>query len=218
MTAGFGARLRMQRERKGIGLDAIAQSTKISLGLFEALERDDASRWPSGLFRRAFIRAYANAIGLDPESTVSEFLRHFPDPADEPRTPAPETRSGADLRLTFADESRTLTVASVDALLPIRRRACAATYDAIFVLTIALLAFAVAGVFWAPFTVAAVCYYFGGVLTFGNSPGAWLIARGSRRPRRQPRVAATPPPATAALADAADHLRTLTTRHHPRAV
>ena len=62
MTTGFGARLRTARERKGIGLDAIAQSTKINVGLFDSIEHDDASRWPSGIFRRAFMRAYANAL------------------------------------------------------------------------------------------------------------------------------------------------------------
>ncbi|PYR02245.1 MAG: DUF4115 domain-containing protein, partial [Acidobacteria bacterium] len=65
MNDSFGTRLRAQRERQRIGLAAIAHSTKINVALFEALERDDVSRWPSGIFRRAFIRAYAEAVGLD---------------------------------------------------------------------------------------------------------------------------------------------------------
>src|SRR5919204_4156453 len=85
MTDSFGARLRAERERKRIALQAIAQSTKISVALLQALERDDASRWPSGIFRRAFMRSYAEAIGLDPEPIVAEFLARFPDPAGDPR-------------------------------------------------------------------------------------------------------------------------------------
>jgi hypothetical protein len=114
MTAGFGARLRSHRERRGIELDTIAQSTKIGVGILEALERDDTSRWPSGIFRRAFIRAYATAVGLDPESTLREFLERFPDPNDEWRVsddgrtrPVPRISCGVPgepFRLTLADE------------------------------------------------------------------------------------------------------------------
>src|SRR6059036_1963054 len=80
--AGFGRRLRMERERRTITLASISDNTKISQSLLEALERDDVSRWPSGIFRRSFLRAYAEAVGLDPESTLREFLECFPDPAE----------------------------------------------------------------------------------------------------------------------------------------
>jgi len=48
----------------------------------EALERDDVSHWPAGIFRRAFIRAYAHAIGLEPDVVVREFLELYPDPIE----------------------------------------------------------------------------------------------------------------------------------------
>jgi transcriptional regulator with XRE-family HTH domain len=80
MDHGFGARLRAERERRKISLDSIAATSKVSISLFKALERGDVSRWPSGIYRRAFVRAYASAIGLDPEETLREFLEHFPDP------------------------------------------------------------------------------------------------------------------------------------------
>src|SRR5580765_5520836 len=78
----FGLRLRAERERRTIALEAIAANTKISLNLLKALERDDFSRWPSGVFRRSFMRSYAEAIGLDSDSIVREFLERFPDPLD----------------------------------------------------------------------------------------------------------------------------------------
>ena len=59
----FGSRLRYERERRQIALKSIAESTKISVALLEGLERDDVSRWPSGIFRKSFIRSYAEAIG-----------------------------------------------------------------------------------------------------------------------------------------------------------
>src|SRR3954471_12455275 len=78
--------LRRERERRRIALQSISANTKISASLFEALERGDVSRWPSGIFRRSFIRAYASAIGLDAEAIAREFLEKFPDPLE---TPAP---------------------------------------------------------------------------------------------------------------------------------
>src|SRR5204862_6551309 len=75
----FGSRLRRERERRRIALSSISANTKISVALFEALERDDVSRWPSGIFRRSFVRAYARAIGLDSEATLRVFLEQFPD-------------------------------------------------------------------------------------------------------------------------------------------
>lgn len=82
MPESFGARLRQHRERRQIPLRTIAEQTKISLSLLEGLERDDVSRWPGGLFRRAFTRAYASAVGLDPEVVVREFLTVHPDPVE----------------------------------------------------------------------------------------------------------------------------------------
>jgi len=82
MSDSFGARLRYERERRQIALRSIAEGTKISAGLLEGLERDDVSRWPSGIFRRSFVRAYAEAIGLDPDSVVREFVEQYPDPLE----------------------------------------------------------------------------------------------------------------------------------------
>ena len=78
----FGSRLRYERERRQIALKSIAESTKIGITLLEGLERDDVSRWPSGIFRKCFVRSYAEAIGLDSEPIVREFVERYPDPLD----------------------------------------------------------------------------------------------------------------------------------------
>jgi cytoskeletal protein RodZ len=44
----------------------------------EALERSDLSRLPGGIFTRAFIRAYAQEVGLDPERTIQDFIAELP--------------------------------------------------------------------------------------------------------------------------------------------
>jgi transcriptional regulator with XRE-family HTH domain len=230
MTRSFGGRLRTARERKGIGLDAIAQSTKINASLFEALEQGDTSRWPSGIFRRAFIRAYAKAVGLDPEATVKEFQELFPDPFDQ--QPASVLERGesdaaaraefaADagaLRLTLADEPRISTRAAIDRLLGRWLRASAAACDLAIVIGIAAAVFATAGHFWTPFTIATVCYYFGGVLVIGNSPGVWLLAGGRIRRSSQEATAPPAPPVPASTGDETDSLERFTTRRYPKAV
>ena len=82
MPDSLGARLRYERERRQISLPSIAESTKIGLGLLQALERDDVSRWPGGIFRKSFVRAYAEAIGLNADEIVREFTERYPDPSD----------------------------------------------------------------------------------------------------------------------------------------
>ncbi len=82
MPESFGARLRQRREEQNVALITIAEETKIKLSLLEALERDDVSHWPSGIFRRAYVRAYAHAIGLCPDVVLREFLEVHPEPAE----------------------------------------------------------------------------------------------------------------------------------------
>jgi cytoskeleton protein RodZ len=77
-TVDFGSRLREARERRGVTLRQIANSTKISVAALEALERNDVSRLPGGIFSRAFVRSYALEVGLDPEATIKEFIARFP--------------------------------------------------------------------------------------------------------------------------------------------
>jgi cytoskeletal protein RodZ len=82
MPDSFGARLRHERERRQIELRSIAEGTKIGISLLEGLERDDVSRWPSGIFRKSFVRAYAEAIGVEADRVVREFVERYPDPLE----------------------------------------------------------------------------------------------------------------------------------------
>jgi transcriptional regulator with XRE-family HTH domain len=84
----FGLELRRVRERRGLSIEQVCEQTKVSVTHYAALEAGDLSRWPSGIFRRAFVRSYATAVGLDPDDTVMQFGRIFPDPADGPRAAA----------------------------------------------------------------------------------------------------------------------------------
>jgi hypothetical protein len=74
----FGPNLRRIRMQRGISIDKISAETKVAAELLVGLEKNDFSEWPTGIYARAYIRQYAYAIGVDPDSTVDEFCRWFP--------------------------------------------------------------------------------------------------------------------------------------------
>ncbi|PWT85981.1 MAG: hypothetical protein C5B57_01930 [Blastocatellia bacterium] len=74
----FGPNLKRIRVQRGVSLERISLETKVAVDVWESMERNDFTGWPSGIFARAYVRAYAMAIEVDPESTVDEFCRWFP--------------------------------------------------------------------------------------------------------------------------------------------
>jgi transcriptional regulator with XRE-family HTH domain len=186
---GFGSRLRLERERRRITLASIAADTKISHTLLEGLERDDLSRWPSGIFRRAFIRAYAQAIGLDSDLIAREFLEHFRDPAEPPRPaspdaapapapePAPEAGGDTTLRLTLADP--VMTFRPGHSLEGAGQRLVAVVCDLFVLVAIGLGFFVAFNQFWMLFAIATLAYYTGSIVLLGNTPGVFLCAHRS---------------------------------------
>src|SRR5512146_2471452 len=77
-ASDFGVRLKRAREARRVSLREIANATKISVSALEALERNDISRLPGGIFSRAFVRSYALEVGLEPEETIQDFIAQFP--------------------------------------------------------------------------------------------------------------------------------------------
>jgi transcriptional regulator with XRE-family HTH domain len=185
----LGRRLRRERERRQISLSSIAENSKIKVSLFEELERDDATHWPSGVFRRAFIRAYAEAVGLDPDATAREFLERFPDPNDPNRVigiplaaatpaaaPVPAAAAAAvpALRLTLADTARSFSGGRL--LASARSRLAAIGCDLAIVITLGLTMYLMLGTVWMPLCLALAGYYAGAILLLGNTPGVCLCA------------------------------------------
>ncbi|HEX5481387.1 MAG TPA: RodZ domain-containing protein [Terriglobia bacterium] len=79
--SSFGENLRREREMRGITLHEIADSTKISVRFLEAVETEQFSKLPGGIFARSFIRSYAGYLGLDEERVMAEF--HLAAPPQE---------------------------------------------------------------------------------------------------------------------------------------
>ena len=90
----FGERLARARDARGISLRQVSNVTRITVRALEAVERNDLSRLPGGIFTRAFVRAYAEEVGLDPEATLREFLAQCPGEGMAIPTSAPETIDG----------------------------------------------------------------------------------------------------------------------------
>ncbi|MGH9400170.1 MAG: helix-turn-helix domain-containing protein [Thermoanaerobaculia bacterium] len=85
----FGEELRRERVVRGISLEEIAQTTKISLRLLTALEKSDLSKLPAPTFTRGFIRAYAKELGIDPDEKVNAYLADLA--GGVPEAPAPKS-------------------------------------------------------------------------------------------------------------------------------
>jgi len=168
-------RLKNERQRRQILLSSISANTKISASIFEALERGDVSRWPSGIFRRSFIRAYAEAIGLDPDAVAREFLAEFPDPLEPSHVAAASAAAdGGGLRLKLADSPTPFVAGPL--LYGMRQRCAAVACDAGIIALLAVCAFIVSDTFWLPLGVAMIAYYLGSILLLGNTPGVCLLA------------------------------------------
>jgi len=106
--ADFGTFLRLAREERGVSLQELAVTTKISARLLESLERNDPSKLPGGIFSRAFVRAYAREVGLDPDAAVARFVAAFPDEAGADDMPATTSAVEAE---SFEQGRRVLRIA-----------------------------------------------------------------------------------------------------------
>src|SRR5437899_7823555 len=81
----IGAELRNARKARNLSIEEIARVTKISPSVLRAIDRNDFSSVPGGLFTRGFLRAYAREVGLDPEEIVQLYRTEF----EQPELPVP---------------------------------------------------------------------------------------------------------------------------------
>lgn len=169
-TTSVGAFLRRERERRGITLRSISEQTKVSVPLLEGLEADDLSRWPGGIFRRAFVRGYATSVGLDPDEVIRRVERQHKTPEEmEAALPGTSTLASDPAPVTTPFHPAPVRVAS-----PRRVRLMATAGD----LTVAVvlgLGSAAAGsrMLWPVLMIAA--YYALGTALTGSTPMVALL-------------------------------------------
>ncbi|MBJ7629492.1 helix-turn-helix domain-containing protein [Weissella confusa] len=68
----IGQELQKARLDKGLSLDDIQQTTKIQKRYLAAIENGQFDQLPGAFYERAFVRQYANAVGLD----VADFMKN----------------------------------------------------------------------------------------------------------------------------------------------
>lgn len=71
--SSFGENLRREREMRGVTLKEISAATRIGVRFLEAIESEEFSKLPGGVFNRGFIRAYSRYLGLDEERALAEY-------------------------------------------------------------------------------------------------------------------------------------------------
>ena len=81
----IGKHLHDNRVHRGIALSQIAQSTKLSTTTLQYIEGNDFGRLPGGIFIRGYLRAFATAVGVNPDDVVRAYVDQLPvePPVDE---------------------------------------------------------------------------------------------------------------------------------------
>src|SRR5690349_10184270 len=59
---------------RGVGLNEIAAATKIGTRSLRALEEEDFSKLPGGIFNKGFVHAYAKFLGLNEDQAVADYV------------------------------------------------------------------------------------------------------------------------------------------------
>jgi cytoskeleton protein RodZ len=78
----IGATLRQARLRQGVDFAALEARSKIRERYLRALEDEQWSVLPGYPFAKAFLRVYADMLGLDDKMLVDEFKRQAQDPSE----------------------------------------------------------------------------------------------------------------------------------------
>jgi cytoskeleton protein RodZ len=80
----FGTELRDERERRGVGLSAIAERTKVAERYLRALEEDAHDQLPGGIFNKGIVRGYCQQLELNEDEWLQRFAESFETVAGEP--------------------------------------------------------------------------------------------------------------------------------------
>jgi transcriptional regulator with XRE-family HTH domain len=184
----FGPNLRRLRVQRGISLESIAAATKVSTDLWAALERNDLSRWPAGIYARAYVRAYAVKVGIDPDATVDEFCRLFPNGdrrvvrvvRQQAALVGHDLRWKDDLVGSVTDEKRSTSPSDTSDLPAMAfttpGRIIAAVLDLSAVAGTAAAIAALIPLRWSvSLAIAAMAYHAVSLVAMGSTPAVWTI-------------------------------------------
>jgi len=95
----LGNTLKEARERNGLSLDDLQNITKIQKRYLVGIETGNYDMMPGKFYVRAFIKQYAEAVGLEPEEVFEQFKNEIPSVHDEE---APEQLSRVQSKKTMS--------------------------------------------------------------------------------------------------------------------
>ena len=103
----IGAMLREARMRDHLDIAEFEARTKIRAKYLRALEDEEWTLLPGYTFTKAFLRTYADMLGLDGRMLVDEFKRQYQDPSEIELAPVlPSRRDGRRARERPRDRER----------------------------------------------------------------------------------------------------------------
>ena len=82
------------RESRGISLEEIAESTKISMRFLRAIEAGEYKKLPGGIYDTNYVRQYAAAIAFDEQVLLADYEAIVNPPRPEPRKEMPAQSRG----------------------------------------------------------------------------------------------------------------------------
>ena len=111
-SAHLGAALRAARQDQGRSLQDLSDATKIKRAYLDAIEEMRTEDLPSRPFTIGYVRAYANALGMNGEQAVARFKADAPGGAEPLRAPV-GVRKHSDARLSLLCGGGAVVVSAV---------------------------------------------------------------------------------------------------------
>ncbi|MFD2628454.1 helix-turn-helix domain-containing protein [Oceanobacillus kapialis] len=112
----IGVRLKEAREAKNISLESLQESTKIQKRYLVAIEEGNMKVLPGKFYARAFIKEYANAVGLDPDELLEEYKEEVPKTEEQEEvqyTRMQRTRRSANTEKSSSNSSLLPTIITI---------------------------------------------------------------------------------------------------------
>ncbi|TSB46469.1 helix-turn-helix domain-containing protein [Alkalicoccobacillus porphyridii] len=79
----LGLQLKQAREDKGLSLEDLQRTTKIQKRYLTAIEEGRFDSLPGLFYARAFVKTYAEAVGLDAAELLEQYKNELPQPSKE---------------------------------------------------------------------------------------------------------------------------------------
>jgi uncharacterized RDD family membrane protein YckC len=101
------------RRARGLSLEQIARTTRLNLRYVQAIDEGRFAELPSGLYARAYVRAVAKTVELEPEA-LAEMLAALAPPPD-PLPALQEAQRSREVPIPMLDDPRVYLAATIDA-------------------------------------------------------------------------------------------------------